>query len=72
MPLCQIILLTRSHMPTSKHQFLDDTKVKISSKNWRFLAGIWRFVYARLFGKEAFIIIFMIYFNILGSKVLVQ
>ena len=41
MPLCQIILLTQSHMPASKHQFLDDTKIKISYKNWCLLAGIW-------------------------------
>ena len=34
MPLCQIIWLTRSHLPASKHQFIDDTKIKISSKNW--------------------------------------
>ena len=32
MPLCQIIWLTKSHLPASKHQFLDDTKMKISSK----------------------------------------
>ena len=28
MQLCQIILLTRRHMPASKYQFLDDTKIK--------------------------------------------
>ena len=37
MPLCQIIWLTQSHLPASKHKFLDDTKIKISSKNWYWL-----------------------------------
>ena len=40
MPLCKIFLHTQSHLPASQHQFLDDTKIKISSKNWRWLADI--------------------------------
>ena len=71
MPLCKIFLCTRSHLPASQHQFLDDTKIKITSKNWCWLAGKC-FMYARRFCKVAFFIIFMIYFNILGSKVLVH
>ena len=65
MPLCKIFLRTRSHLPASRHQFLDDTKIKISSKNWCFM-------YARRFYKVAFFIIFMLYFNILSSKGLVH
>ena len=41
MPLCKINLLPEQWLPASKHQFLDDTKIKISSKNWCWLAGIW-------------------------------
>ena len=41
MPLCQIFLLAQSHLPANQHQFLDDTKIKISSKNWCWLAGKW-------------------------------
>ena len=52
-------------------QFLDDTKLKISSKNWCWQAGNF-FLQAGIFGKVAFCIIFIIYFNILMSKVLVH
>ena len=41
MPLCKIFLHTQSHLPASQHQFLDVTKIKISSKNWCWLAGKW-------------------------------
>ena len=71
MPLCQIIWLTQSHLPASKHQFLDDTKIKISSKNWCLLATKWLRVSKKIF-KVVFFIIFMLYFNILSSKVLVH
>ena len=70
MLLCQIVLLAQSHLPASKHQFLNDTKIKISSKNWCSMAGKW--LCARIFGKVAFSIIFIIYSNILKSKVLVH
>ena len=32
MPLCQIFWFARSHLPANQHQFLDDKKIKISSK----------------------------------------
>ena len=43
----------------------------VSSKNWCYLASNF-FLQARIFGKVALFIIFMVYFNILKSKVLVH
>ena len=37
MPLCQIFQFAWSHLPADQHQFLDNTKIKISSKNWCWL-----------------------------------
>ena len=58
MPLCQIFQL--------------DTKIK---KNHLKIGASWlvnAFVQAGIFGKVAIFIIFMVYFNILKSKVLVH
>ena len=37
----QIIWSIWSHLPASMHQYLDDTKIQLSSKNWCWLVGIW-------------------------------
>ena len=66
MPLCQIFQLAQKNIPASQHQFLDDIfnfhLLKIGA-GW-LVNG---FVQARIFGKVGFIIIFMVYFNILKS-----
>ena len=59
MPICQILLLAEK----SSQQFLDATILKLPSK---------KLVHAIRFGKLAFFTIFMLYFNILSSKVLVH
>ena len=69
MPLCQIFLLAQSHLPANQHQFLDENKIfKKFCASW-LVNG---FVQAGIFGKVAFFIIFMIYFNILNSLGLVH
>ena len=72
MPLCKIFLLTRSHMPANQHQFLDDIFIFVSSKNWCMLAGKWLHVSKKIQQSGIFFIIFMLYFNILGSIGLVH
>ena len=71
MPLCKIFLLTRSHMPANQHQFLDVIFIFLSSKNWCLLAGKWLRVCKKILQSGIFYY-FMLYFNILSSKVLVH
>ena len=59
-------------MPASKHQLLDDTKIKISSKNWCWLAGIWLCVSKKILQSGIFYYFYAIYFNILISIGLVH
>ena len=73
MPLFQITLLTQSHLPASKHQFLDDTKIKISSKKWCLLSGKWLHVSKVILQSGIFFYYFYdILFYILGSIGLVH
>ena len=72
MPFCQIFLLARSHMPANQHQFLDDISIFVSSKNWCLLASKLLRASKKIWQNGIFIIIFMIYFNILNSLGLVQ
>ena len=61
MPLCKIFLLTQSHLPASQHQFLDDTKIKLSSKNWRWLAGKWLCVSKKILQSDNFYYFYAIF-----------
>ena len=60
---------TLQNLPASKHQFLDDIFIFLSSKNWCLIAGKWLHVRQMIWQSG---ICLMIYFNILGPKVLVR